>query len=129
MSFIVLGDFSLRDSDWSSMYSTNKREFEFLENLNSLELQPLITNGQTHKGNIPDNNVNINNLITGYSIEDNSLSYHSSIIFNYPCEFIKPYQHPTEYLFEDHTNMVNFHKSWESFSSKSYISEAKLNNF
>ena len=82
MSLIVLGDFNFPDSDWSSMYSSNKRELEFLEYLNFLELLPLITTGQTHRcRNILDNILTNDNFITGCSIEDNSLSHHSSIIF------------------------------------------------
>ena len=128
MSLIVLGDFNFPDSDWSSMYSSNKRELEFLEYLNFLELLPLITNGQTHRcGNILYNIVTHDNFITGYSIEDNSSSHHSSIIFNYSSEFNKPCQHPTEYSFNDHTDMMNFHNSWGYFSFTSYPSEANVN--
>ena len=130
MSLIVLGDFNFPDSDWSSMYSSNKRELEFLEYLNFLDLLPLITTGQTHRcGNILDNILTNDNFITGYSIEDNSLSHHSSIIFKYSSEFNKPYQHPTEYSFNDHTDMLNFHNSWEYFSFTSYPSEANVNEF
>ena len=130
MSLIVLGDFNFPDSDWSSMYSSNKRELEFLEDLNFLELLPLITSGQTHRcGNILDNIVTNDNFITGYSIEDNSLSHHSPIILNYSSESNKPYQHPTEYSFNDHTDMMNFHNSWEYFSFTSYPSEANVNEF
>ena len=130
MSLIVLGDFNFPDSHWSSMYSSNKRELEFLEYLNFRELLPLITTGQTNRcGNILDNIVTNDNFITGYSIDDNSLSHHSSIIFNYSSEFNEPYQHPTEYSFNDHTDMMNFHNSWEHFSFTSYPSEANVNEF
>ena len=130
MSLIVRGEINFPDSDWSSMYSSNKRELEFLEYLYFLELLPLITTGQTHRcGNVLDNIVTNNNFITGYSIEDNSLSYHSSIIVNYSSEFNKPYQHPTEYSFNDHTDMMNFHNSREYFSFTSYPSEANVNEF
>ena len=91
MSLIVLGDFNFPDPDWSSMSNSNKRELEFLEYLNFPELLLLITSGQTHRcGNILDNIVTNVNFITGYSIEDNSLSHHSSITFNYSSEFNKP---------------------------------------
>ena len=127
MSLIVLGDFNFRDSDWSSMYSSNKRELKFLEYRNFLELLPLITSGQTHRcGDILDIIVTNDNISTGYSIEDNSLSHHSSIIFNFSSEFNKPYQHPTEYSFNDHTDIMNFHNSWEYFSFIPYPSEANV---
>ena len=130
MSLIMLGDFNFPESDWSSLYNSNKRELEFLEYLNFLELLLLITTGQTHRcGNIPDNIVTIDNLITGYSIENNSLSHHSSIVFNYSSELNKLNQHPTEYSFNDHTDMMNFHNSWEIFSFTSYPSEANVNDF
>ena len=130
MSLIKLGDFNFPDSDWSSMYSGNKRELQFLEYLDILESLPFITTGQTHRcENLLDNIVTTDNFITGYSIEDNSLSHHSSIIFNYSSEFNKPYQHPTEYSINNHTDMMNFHKSWEYFSFTSYPSEANLNEF
>ena len=110
------------------MFSTNKRELEFLEYLNSLELRPPITTWQTHRcGNILDNIVTNDNFITGYSIDDSSLSHHSSIIFIYSFDFNKPYQYPTEYSFKDHTDTVNFHNSSEEFSFTSYTSEANVN--
>ena len=130
MSLIVLGDFNFPDSDWSSLYSSNKRELEILEYLNFLQLLPLITIGQTHRsGNILDTIVTIDNFNTGYSIEDNNLSHHSSISFNHCSDFNKPYQHPTEYSFNDHTDAMNFHNSWEHFNFTSYPSEANVNDF
>ena len=126
MSPIVSGDFNFPHSDWSSMHSTNKRELEFLEYLNSLELLPLITTGQTHRsGNILDNIVTSDNLITGYSIENNSSSHHSSIIFNYSSEFNKSYQHPSEYLFSDNIDILNFHNSLEYFVLLHILREVK----
>ena len=130
MSLIVMGDSSVPGSHWSSMYSSNKRELEFLEYLNFLELLPLITTGQTHRcGNIHDKIVTNDNFTTEYSIEDNSLSHHSSIIFYYSSEINKPYQHPTEHSFNDHTDMMSFRNSWECFSLTSFPSEANVNEF
>ena len=69
------------------------------------------------------------NLITGYSFEDNSLGHQSSIIFNCCSEFIRPIEHPSERSFNDHTDMVNFQKSKEYFSFSPYLSEANVNEF
>ena len=49
-SLNVRGDFRFPDSDWSTMYSTSKREVDILDYFNSFNLLPLITTGQTHRG-------------------------------------------------------------------------------
>ena len=129
MSLIVLGDFNFPDLDWSSMYSTNRRELEFPENVKLLEFLRLITNGRTCCRKVLDTFVTHDNLITGYSIEDNSLFDHSSITFNYSSEAIQPYQHPSEYSLNNHTKMVNFLESWEDFSFTLHPSEPNVREF
>ena len=130
MSLFVLCDLNFPNSDCSSVYSTNKRELQTLENLNSFEFVPLITTGQAHHcGSILDNIVIFDNFITGFSMGNKSLSQHSSTIFNYSSDIIKPYQHPTEYSFNNHSDMVSFHKSSVYFSFTSYPSEANVKEF
>ena len=69
------------------MLSTNRQKLEFPENLNSIELLPLITTGETLRcGNSFDVFVTNYNLITGYSREDKGLLYQPFIIFNYSSE-------------------------------------------
>ena len=100
ISLMVLGDFDFPDSDWSSMSSTNKRELEFLQDLNSLELLPIITTRQTHRcGYFCDIILTNDKFITGYSIEDNSSNHPSTIIFTYCSECNKPSQRPSELSF------------------------------